>query len=82
MIEILLSGIILKQLRELQAISGLHLGNKIRVSHINYHRKKMNVKLAAQLLSESVTDALQFCVTKKIPGFIGCEATIKFIKSF
>ena len=29
----------IKQLQELQASAGLHLGNKIRVSHINYHRK-------------------------------------------
>ena len=27
-------------------------------------------------------DALQYCGTKKIPGFIGCEATVKFNRVF
>ena len=40
----------------------------------------MNVKLATQLPSESVADALHFCMTKKkIRVYSGYEPTIKFI---
>ena len=42
----------------------------------------MNVKLAAQLLSESVADSLQFCLDENINGFQGCERTIVFIRTF
>jgi len=34
----------------------------------------------AQLLSEYVAVSLQFCSEEKLPGFEGCEATIKFIR--
>ena len=61
---------------------GLHLGNKLRFQHIEYVKKKMNVKLAAQVLSESVARSLQFCLDNKLVQFIGCEATIKFIEIF
>ena len=39
----------------------------------------MNVKLAAQLLSESVAKSLQFCLYNNFREFKGCEATINFI---
>lgn len=42
----------------------------------------MNVKLAAQLLSESVAKSLQFCLDEQVNGFYGCEATINFISVF
>jgi hypothetical protein len=35
-------------------------GNKLSSRHINYHRHKMNVKLAAQTISSSVADAIEF----------------------
>ena len=60
----------------------MHFGNKIRVAHSAWYKKKMNVKLAAQLLSESVASSLQFCLNEKLPGFEGCESTIKFIRIF
>ena len=72
----------IKQLQELQASAGLHLGNKIRVSHINYHRKKWTLNLPHNYLVNRFADALQYCGTKKIPGFIGCEATVKFNRVF
>jgi len=41
----------------------------------------MKVNLAAQTLSSSVADALEFCnVTLKLPQFNECEATVKFIR--
>ena len=42
----------------------------------------MNVRLAAQTLSESATCSLKFCLKEGIPGFEGCEATIKFLQMF
>jgi len=41
-------------LHKLQEQDGLHFGNRLRSAHIAWHRNKMNVRLAAQLLSESV----------------------------
>ncbi|EFN70574.1 THAP domain-containing protein 9, partial [Camponotus floridanus] len=45
-------------LHELQQNEGLHLGNKLRQQHIQYHKKKMNVRFAAQVCSASVANAL------------------------
>lgn len=72
-----------EELHKLQEREGLHLGNKLRGAHIEFFKKKMNVKLAAQLLSESVAKSLQYCLDEKISEeFNGCEATIKFISVF
>lgn len=38
------------KLHEIQVKESLHLGNKLRESHINYEKQKMKVKLAAQIL--------------------------------
>ncbi|CAG4936009.1 unnamed protein product [Colias eurytheme] len=76
-----ISWIFVERLLELQAIEGLHAANKLTVAHVNYENQKMKVKLATQLLSKSVTDALQTCKEKKIFGFENCDATIKFIRT-
>lgn len=36
-----------KHLVDLQNMSGLHAGTKIRTRHITYHKEKMKVRLAA-----------------------------------
>ena len=42
---------LISKLYELQSSTGLHnMSNKLRASHINYKKKIMNVKLAAQML--------------------------------
>ena len=46
-------------LHNLQQTEELHLWNKLRASHIEWFKKKMNVKVAAQTLSDSV--ATSFC---------------------
>ncbi|XP_016664918.1 uncharacterized protein LOC107885745, partial [Acyrthosiphon pisum] len=54
----------------LQEKEGCHLANKLRKQHICFLKQKMKVKLATQLLSKSVTDALKFCKHKlNIPEF-------------
>lgn len=48
----------IKKLHNLQEKECLHLGNKLKARHIEYYKQKMKVKLAAQLFSASVADAL------------------------
>jgi len=61
---------------------GLHFGNRLRSRHIAWQKNKMNVRLAAQLLSESVATSIEFCCREGITGFEHCEATVKFIRIF
>lgn len=71
----------LKHLHNLQLQEGLHLGNKLRANHIFFHNSKMKVKLASQLFSNSVADALIFCHDKlKINQFLDVEGTVQFIQ--
>lgn len=43
----------------------------------------MKVKLAAQMFSQSVSDALMFCRNNiKLEEFVDCEATCEFICMF
>ena len=63
--------------------TGSHVAHKIRREHIEFHKKKMNVRLlAAQLLSKSVSTALNFCKISNMPGFADCDATMEFISNF
>ena len=45
-------------------------------------KKEMSVKLAAQLLSESVGTSLRYCLDEKLSEFSGCQVTIDFIVLF
>ncbi|KAL4718703.1 hypothetical protein ACJJTC_011322, partial [Scirpophaga incertulas] len=70
-----------KSLVELQDNEGLHLGNKLNKSHINFVKQIMKVKLAAQVMSESVANAIEFCDTElKISDFKNSEGTVDFIR--
>lgn len=67
----------------LQEDEGCHLANKLKKQHVFYSRQKMKVKLATQLLSRSVSEALTFCRDKlELPAFKDSGPTIKFIKYF
>ena len=70
----------IERLHELQQNEGLRAGNKLRSAHIAWQKQKMKVNLAAQTLSASVADALDFCQKSKFGGFEGCEGTINFIR--
>ncbi|KAL4126973.1 hypothetical protein QTP88_011171 [Uroleucon formosanum] len=66
----------------LQEDEGCHLANKLKKQHVFYSRQKMKVKLATQLLSRSVSEALTFCRDKlELPAFKD-SGLIKFIKYF
>ena len=69
-------------LHNLQEKEELNFTNKLRAAHIAWLKKKMSVKLAAQLLSESVGTSLRYCLDKKLSEFSGCQATIDFIVLF
>ena len=49
-----------KSLNTIQESEGFTLGNKLSLKHVKFETHKMNVKLAAQTLSPSVTDAIEF----------------------
>lgn len=72
----------LELLHKLQQKEGLNLANKLRTAHMTWIKKKINVNLAAQLLSESVAKTLQFCQNEELSEFKGCEANIDFILLF
>jgi hypothetical protein len=70
-----------EQLYKLQEAEGLRLGNKLKASHMMWTKQKMKVNLAAQTLSSSVADAIEFChVNLKLHQFVGSEATVRFLR--
>ncbi|KAE9524080.1 hypothetical protein AGLY_015445, partial [Aphis glycines] len=67
----------------LQEEESCHLANKLRKEHLFYCKQKMKVKLVSQLLSQSVADALRFCMNNlKMDEFSEAGATITFIEMF
>lgn len=70
----------LRQLHEVQKEEGLKFGNKLSTTHVDYQNKKMNVKLAAQVLSSSVADSIDFLRQSGNLLFLGSEPTVEFIK--
>ena len=73
----------LVHLEKLQNDEGLRLGNKLKKAHIQWKQQKMKVNLAAQSLSSSVADAIEYCATTlKLPQFQGSEATVEFLRLF
>lgn len=72
----------IKQLEKLQSEKGLHAGTKLRKKHINYNDNRMNVKLATQTLSESVSNALKFVNQLHINNFENCLPTAHFALIF
>lgn len=67
------------QLHSMQDEIGLKFANKVSKTHIQWQKNKMKVKLAAQTLSSSVADALQFLLDAGVPEFENCGPTIEFI---
>lgn len=72
----------IENLNSLQKKEELNLGNKLTNNHIKFNKQKMKVKFAAQVLSASVADSLQYLNDNKIDGFSESEPTIKFIRMF
>lgn len=69
----------LQKLFEKEKVKRLRAGTKLTYRHICYKNEKMNDRLAAQVLSDGVGDALMY-VKSTDPNFERCEATSKFCK--
>ncbi|XP_025202809.1 uncharacterized protein LOC112599902 [Melanaphis sacchari] len=74
---------LVEQLFLIQENEECHLANKLRKSHIFFFKQKMKVKLATQLLSQSVADALKFCkYNLSLQEFSDVDGTVRFIEMF
>lgn len=72
----------IENLAALQESEGLRLGNRLRNLHVNYRKIVMKVYLAAQTLSSSVADAIEFCdEVLQLPEFKGSAPTVRFIRA-
>ena len=69
-------------LQKLQEVEGLNLGNKLSSNHLKFQKHKMNVRLAAQTLSSSVANAIEFLdKSSQLPTFCDSHGTVKFIRT-
>ena len=69
------------ELHKLQTREGLHMANKLRKTHMQWQAQKMKVNIAAQTLSSSVADAIDFCRQElQLDQFKDSEATTRFIR--
>ena len=72
-----------EKLHEIQKSEGLHLATKITSNHIDYKSQVMKTKFAVQLLSRSVSKALDYLrLDLKHQGFSGSAATSEFCLIF
>ncbi|KAB0795977.1 hypothetical protein PPYR_10038 [Photinus pyralis] len=76
----LVRWVYVKELYKLQEAEGLHVANKLKRAHMEWYRQKMKVHLAAQTLSRSVADAIEYLNTRHLEEFKGSEATVDFIR--
>ncbi|XP_031638198.1 uncharacterized protein LOC116350533 [Contarinia nasturtii] len=72
----------IEELEIFQRENNVNLGNKITKVHIQWSKVKMNVCVAAQTLSNSVADAIEFLRIKGFEKFQESEATVEFIRRF
>ena len=72
----------IEDLHNLQDKEGFLLANKLNTNHVQWQMHKMNVKYAAQTMSASVANAIEFLREDlKSPDFKESEGTVKFIRS-
>lgn len=69
-------------LEEFRSEKGYALAHKLTKNHIQWYRAPMRVYLAAETLSNSVADAMDFLKSKGKAEFSGCAATTRFIRYF
>lgn len=78
----IISWQLFSNLVNLQEQQGLHLANKLRRRHVQFSNEKMKVRLAAQIFSSSVADALEYCsLDLKLDDFKNSEGTIIFCRT-
>ncbi|KAG7453457.1 DNA transposase THAP9 [Solea senegalensis] len=70
------------ELSKLQEVEGQRLGDKLKMAHERWEKEKMKVRLATQVFSSSVADALEYCNKHlHLPQFRGCEETVDFLRT-
>lgn len=70
----------IEELEKYQRNNKINLGNKIGKLHIQWEKRKMSVRIAAQTLSNSTADAIEFLCISNIKELYGSAATVKFIR--
>lgn len=66
----------IKLLVDIQEKLGLHIATKVRRRHLNYSKEIMKVKLAVQVFSNSVADALDYlCLDLRLQEFKDAQPT-------
>lgn len=68
------------ELERYQRENKINLGNKLTKVHIQWEKRKMSVRVAAETLSNSVADAIEFLRKRGVIEFQGSEATVSFIR--
>lgn len=58
------------------------LVHKLTKRHIDFRDRKMNVRTAVELLSESVANSMEYLMKLGVPEFSDAEGTIRFIRIF
>ncbi len=77
-----LDGTFSQHLINIQESEGLNLANKLSSKHLQYEKHKMTVKLAAQTLSSSVADAIEFLDSSmKLKQFEDSKGTVNFVRT-
>jgi hypothetical protein len=72
----------IEEFQKLQEVEGLNLGNKLSRNQLKFQKHKMNVRLAAQTLSSSVANAVEFLdKSMKLPSFRNRHGTVIFIRT-
>lgn len=70
-----------EKLLGLQNSENINFGNKITKSHLEYEKRKMNVRLAAQTLSNSTAASIEYLNTvMKDENFHNSEATVEYFR--
>lgn len=71
----------IQHLHNFQTDLGLKAANKLGKKHINFEDNKMNVRIAAQTLSDSVACGLTF-INEKVPTSPNMSGTSRFCRMF
>jgi len=78
----LISWDFIEKLHKLQCSDTLVLANKLNAKHIYYYLAVQKVRVAAQTLSNSVAEAIDFLRDEmNLPEFAGSEPTTRFIRT-
>lgn len=71
----------IQELDRIQRTNKINLGNELTKSHIQWEDNKMNVRLAAQTLSNSLANSIDFARVEGLKEFEKSEATVGYIRT-